>query len=90
MTYRRFSTDDFTGQIRGYMGEGEFTDDPLETFGGAGVLEIPKPQNLLRYVCKNAFEHHVAASFSQTAGAVYEAANTYLGWKMHYHEMLEE
>ena len=25
------------GKIRGYLGEGEFTNDPLETFGGAGV-----------------------------------------------------
>ena len=25
-----------------YVGEGEFTDDPLETFGGAGVVRIPR------------------------------------------------
>ena len=37
MTYVRFSTDDFHGKIRGYVGQGEFTNDPLETFGGAGV-----------------------------------------------------
>ena len=30
------------GHIRGYVGEGEFTDDPLETFGGAGVVQIPQ------------------------------------------------
>ncbi len=41
MTYVRFSTDDFHGKIRGYVGEGEFTNDPLETFGGAGVAKIP-------------------------------------------------
>src|SRR3954463_12019399 len=34
MSYARFSTDDFTGKIRGYSGGGRFTDDPLETFGG--------------------------------------------------------
>ncbi len=45
---RRFSTDDYTGKIRGYVGEGEFTNDPLETFGGAGVVQIPKLQKLLR------------------------------------------
>jgi hypothetical protein len=32
----------------------------------------------------------VAANFSQTAGAVYEAATRYLGWQMHYHEAPEE
>jgi formate dehydrogenase major subunit len=30
MTYARISTDDNQGIIRTYMGEGEFTDDPLE------------------------------------------------------------
>jgi hypothetical protein len=41
MSFARFSTDDVHGKIRGYSGSGRFTDDPLETFGGAGVVEIP-------------------------------------------------
>ena len=49
------------GVIRGYVGEGKFTDDSLETFGGAGVVEIPEMQKLLRYICENGFEHHVTA-----------------------------
>ena len=56
-----------TARSRGYVGEGEFTDDPLETFGGAGVVEIPRMQDLLRYICENGFEHHVAANFSTVA-----------------------
>jgi L-fucose isomerase-like protein len=86
MSYARFSTDDLTGKIRGYVGEGAFTSDPLETFGGAGVVEIPRLQNLLRYICENGFEHHVAASFSTTAGAVHEAATKYLGWQVYQHQ----
>ncbi len=43
MSFARFSTDDPTGKIRGYVGEGRFTKDPLKTFGGAGVVEIPGP-----------------------------------------------
>ncbi len=85
MTYARFSTDDRTGRIRGYVGEGAFTDDPLNTFGGAGVVEIPKLQQLLHYVCENGFEHHVAANFSIVAAAVHEAAQRYLGWETHWH-----
>jgi L-fucose isomerase-like protein len=85
MSYARFSTDDFHGGIAGYVGEGRFTDDPLNTFGGAGVVEIPKMQELLRYICENAFEHHVAANFSTVASSVEEAASKYLGWKMHRH-----
>ena len=40
--------------MRGYVGAGAFTDDPLETFGGAGVAEIPQLQKLLRYICERA------------------------------------
>ena len=29
MSFARFSTNDREGNIRGYVGEGEFTDDPL-------------------------------------------------------------
>ncbi len=89
MTYARFSTDDRRGVIRGYTGPGKFTDDPLETFGGAGVLEIPKLQGLLKYICREAFEHHVAANFSDTSKAIHEAAR-YLGWESHYHPELED
>ncbi len=86
MSYARFSTDDFSGGIRGYVGEGQFTNDPLETFGGAGVVEIPQLQGLLNYICTEGFEHHVAANFSTVSGSVYEAASNYLGWKMHHHK----
>src|SRR5487761_313427 len=85
MSYARFSTDDRAGRVRGYVGSGTFTDDPLETFGGAGVVEIPKMQKLLRYICENGFEHHVAPNFSSVAGAVHEAATRYLGWNTYWH-----
>ena len=86
MSFARFSTDDTAGKMRGYVGEGAFTKDPLNTFGGAGVVEIPGLQKLLRYICENGFEHHVAANFSTTAGAVHEAMTRYYGWQMHWHQ----
>jgi len=86
MTYARFSTFDEDGRIRGYVGEGEFTDDPLETFGGAGVVRISRMQKLLRYICENGFEHHVAANLSRTAAVLQEAAGKYLGWDVYRHE----
>ncbi|HEY4011558.1 MAG TPA: L-fucose/L-arabinose isomerase family protein [Acidobacteriaceae bacterium] len=86
MSFARFSTLDLEGRIAGYVGQGRFTDDPLTTFGGAGVCEIPNLQKLLHYICENGFEHHVAANFSHTADAVYEAASKYLGWHMHRHQ----
>jgi L-fucose isomerase-like protein len=86
MSFARFSTHDAAGRMRGYVGTGRFTSDPLETFGGAGVVEIPNLQHLLRFICENGFEHHVAANFSDTAAsAVYEAAKNYLGWDMYRH-----
>jgi L-fucose isomerase-like protein len=85
MSFARFSTHDATGKIRGYTGSGRFTDDPLETFGGAGVVEIPELQKLLRYICENGFEHHVAANFSTVAPMVHEAVTRYLGWEMYAH-----
>ena len=89
MCFARYSTDDRRGVIRGYTGAGRFTDDPLETFGGAGVAEIPQLQKLLKYICREGFEHHVAANFSDVSKSVHEAAR-YLGWESHYHPSLEE
>jgi L-fucose isomerase-like protein len=85
MSFARFSTDDTAGEMRGYVGEGHFTDDPLNTFGGAGVVHIPQMQKLLHYICENGFEHHVAANLSTVAGAVHEAATRYLGWQTYWH-----
>jgi L-fucose isomerase-like protein len=85
MSFARFSTDDTAGVMRGYTGEGAFTNDPLNTFGGAGVVQIPHLQRLLRYICENGFEHHVAANFSTVADAIHEATTRYLGWQMYRH-----
>ncbi len=85
MSFARFSTNDREGRIWGYLGQGEFTNDPLETFGGAGVVKIPRLQQLLRYICERGFEHHVAANLAPVAPAVYEATTRYLGWNVHRH-----
>jgi L-fucose isomerase-like protein len=85
MSFARFSTDDDNGIVRGYVGQGEFTNDPLDTFGGAGVVHIANLQGLLRYICNEGFEHHVAANFSHVAGAVCEATTRYLGWSIYNH-----
>jgi L-fucose isomerase-like protein len=86
MSYARFSTDDYTGKVKGYVGDGAFTDDALTTFGGAGVVHIPHLQDLLHYICDNGFEHHVACNLSTNGDAVYEAATRYLGWDMYWHK----
>ncbi len=85
MTFARIDTDDPTGKIKGYVGDGEFTDDPLDTFGGRAVMEIPFLQELLRYICENGHAHHVAVSPSQTTSILEEAFTKYMGWEIYRH-----
>ena len=85
MTYARISTDDNQGIIRTYMGEGEYTDDTLETFGARAVIHTPGLQKLMRYICKNGFEHHCAMNASHSAGILAEAFETYFGWDVYRH-----
>ncbi len=85
-TFCGLTTDEFSGRIRTYVGEGRFTDDPLETFGGYGVFEVPGLQQLLRYVCSNGFPHHVAATLNHVADVLAEALGTYLGWEVYRHQ----
>ncbi len=85
MSFARVSTDDPAGLIRTYMGDGAFTDDPLDTFGNRAVVHVPGLQKLLRHVCKNGFEHHVAMSASHSAAILAEAFETYLGWEVYHH-----
>jgi L-fucose isomerase-like protein len=86
VTFARISTDDLSGRIRGYVGEGRFTSDPLATFGSRAVVEIPRLQRLMRYICKNGFEHHAAMNASHCARILKEALETYLGWEIRVHE----
>ncbi len=85
-TYCRVSTDDYSGRILAYVGEGELTDDPLDTFGGYGVAHIPDLQGLLRHICENGYEHHTAINLSQVAAAVNEALGKYMGWGVYWHK----
>jgi L-fucose isomerase-like protein len=85
MTYARVSTDDIRGIIRSYTGQGELTNDPLDTFGNRAVFHTPGLQKLLAYLCKNGFEHHVAMTMGSVAAALHEAFVTYLGWENYNH-----
>ena len=84
-TFCRLTTDDIEGMLSVYVGEGEFTNDKLDTFGGYGVMKINNLQSLMAYVCNMGFEHHVAVNMSQTAAAVAEALGNYMGWDVYRH-----
>ncbi|MBN1865977.1 L-fucose/L-arabinose isomerase family protein [Candidatus Sumerlaeota bacterium] len=85
LTFGRVTTDDTTGSIRAYVGEGRLTDDKLKTFGSRAVAEIPDLEGLMHHVCAYGFEHHVAMNASHCARVVAEAFENYLGWETYYH-----
>ena len=86
VTFARVSTDDQAGRIRAYVGQGNFTSDELQSFGTRAVVEVPRLQQLMRYICKNGFEHHAAMSASHCAAPVAEGLENYLGWDVYRHE----
>jgi L-fucose isomerase-like protein len=42
-------------------------------------------QKLMRFICRNGFEHHAAMNASHCAAILAEAMDTYLGWEVHRH-----
>jgi L-fucose isomerase-like protein len=85
LTFGRISTDDPKGIIKAYVGEGELTDDALNTFGNRAVAKIDNLQGLMQHVCRHGFEHHVVMNASKTAGILEEAFGNYMGWDVHRH-----
>jgi L-fucose isomerase-like protein len=83
--FARFSTDDVNGRIVGCVGDGEVTDDPLDTFGTTGVVKISNLPKLMYFLASNGFEHHVAMNYTPRTSVLYEAVTKYLGWKIYYH-----
>lgn len=85
LTYGRISTDDTRGVVKAYIGEGALTDDELKTFGTRAVAKIDNLQGLMKYVCRQGFEHHVVMNASKTASILKEAYENYLGWEVYHH-----
>lgn len=86
MTFFRVSTDDTTGRIKSYLGEGEFTDDPFGMDGGIAVCKVPKLRQLLGHICQNGYEHHVGMARGHFAKAVHEAVSKYMKWEIYRHQ----
>ncbi len=86
MTYFRISTDDTKGQIKSYLGQGVITDDPYGMDGGIAVAEINDLQKLMKYLCKNGYEHHVGMVRGHVSEILEEAIGNYLGWELYNHD----
>ena len=85
MTYLKISTDDRNAKIKCYLGEGEFTSDPLDTFGGVAVCQVPRLNGLMHYIARNGYEHHVALVQAEAADVLEEALRNYMGWEVYRH-----
>ncbi len=70
---------------KSYLGEGIITDDPYGMDGGIAVCEIRDLQKLMKYLCKNGFEHHIAMVRGHVAEIVEETVGNYLGWDLNKH-----
>lgn len=85
-TFFRISTDDTKGCIKAYLGTGEITDDPYGMDGCIAVTKVNNLQALMKHICKNGFEHHVAMVRNDVKEILNEAIENYLGWNLYVHE----
>ena len=85
-TFFRISTDDTKGCIKSYLGEGTITDDPYGMDGCIAVTKVDNLQTLMKYICKNGFEHHVEMCRGNVKDILQEAIESYLGWNLYVHE----
>jgi L-fucose isomerase-like protein len=85
-TFFRISTDDAAGKIRAYVGEGEITNEPYGMDGCIAVTKVDNLQKLMKHICRNGFEHHVALVRTDVADILQDAIENYLGWDLYVHE----
>ena len=50
------------------------------------VTEVPELQKLMKFICKNGFEHHVAMCRAEVADIIEEAIGSYLDWDLYVHD----
>lgn len=84
-TFFRISTDDTKGCIKSYLGEGQITNDPYGMDGCIAVTKVDNLQGLMKYMCKNGFEHHVAMCRGNVKAILEEAIESYLEWDLYVH-----
>ena len=72
------------GRLKFYLGEGEFTTDPIaeDFFGCGGVAEIPNLQDVLLHVGMTGHRHHTSATPGHVMLALKEALGRYLGFEV--------
>lgn len=87
MTFAKITTDDYTGELRAYVGEGEFLAEAIPTKGGVACCRVPGLQELMKYICENGYEHHVCFVRGHVADIIEEALEKYMGIKVYRHDI---
>jgi len=82
MTFGSLLTQD--GQMKFYLGQGQFTEDPIpkEFFGCAGVAQIDGLQDALQTIGYEGFRHHVSVTPGHVLDPVREAFEKYLDYQV--------
>jgi len=72
------------GKLKYYLGEGQFTKDPIpaDFFGCGGVAEIPNLQEALMKIGYAGHRHHTSVTPGSVAAPVQEAFEKYLGYEV--------
>lgn len=82
LTFASSKTQD--GKLFVYMGEGEFTSDPIQEgfFGCGGVAKINNLQEKLYKIGYGGYRHHVSVTPGLVENALREACSRYLGYEI--------
>jgi L-fucose isomerase-like protein len=82
MTFASSKTQD--GKLYFYMGEGEFTGEPIQEgfFGCGGVAKINNLQGILNKIGYNGYRHHVSVVPGKVSAALREAFTRYLKYEI--------
>ena len=83
MSFARSPPTIATGKIRGYVGEGEFTDDPLRPSAAPAWSRSRSCRTCCATSARTASSITWRPTCRTVADAVHEATTTYLGWDVH-------
>jgi L-fucose isomerase-like protein len=81
-TFGSLMTED--GKVKMYLGEGNFTDDPVSEnyFGVAGVARVPNLQDVLLHIGLNGHRHHVSITEGLVKAPLVHALQHYLSFEV--------
>ncbi|MEG1926849.1 MAG: fucose isomerase, partial [Ruthenibacterium sp.] len=72
--------------LKMYVGEGEFLAESVPTKGGVANCSVKNLQSLMRFICKNGYEHHVCFVRGKVADILEEAMGNYMGIEVYHHQ----